>query len=59
MGHHQLALNEPDMSPTTGVIVGEWFYYIANAQLRSFTQEGKIFPWDQLHDVQIRKIRLN
>lgn len=44
--------------PTTGVIVGDWLYYIGNAQLRSFSPEGIIFPHEKLDDVLILKVKL-
>lgn len=42
--------------PTTGVIVGSDFYYIANSQLQSFTPDGKIFPDEQLEPTTILKL---
>lgn len=44
--------------PTTGEIGGDWYYYIANAQLRSGFKNGKIKPLDQLKDVVILKTKL-
>ena len=44
--------------PTTGVIAGDTFYYIANSQLRAFDQDGNIFPNNQLKDVTILKTEL-
>ncbi|MBI9055211.1 MAG: SMP-30/gluconolactonase/LRE family protein [Bacteroidales bacterium] len=41
--------------PTTGEIVGDEFYYIANAQLRRFNENGKIFPIEKLDSVYILK----
>lgn len=46
------------MFPTTGVVVGNSFYYIANSQLKSFTKDFKIFPLDKLHQVIILKAEL-
>ncbi len=43
--------------PTTGEVAGSEYYYIANAQLRSF-RDGKIFPWDSLDQVLILKANL-
>ncbi len=52
--------NNPDFNiPTTGVIVDNEFYYIANSQLRSYTSPGKIFSDDKLKDVVILKIDLD
>lgn len=44
--------------PTTGVIVGDEFYYIANSQLESFSVDGKIFPQEQLEPTYILKLPL-
>ncbi|MBI2427391.1 MAG: SMP-30/gluconolactonase/LRE family protein [Ignavibacteriales bacterium] len=44
--------------PTTGVIVGGDFYYIANSQLQSFTPDGKIFPDERLEPTYILKLPL-
>ncbi|MBX7150964.1 hypothetical protein K1X84_04950 [bacterium] len=43
---------------TTGEIGGDWYYYIANAQLRSGFDNRKIKPYDQLKDVVILKTKL-
>ncbi|MEI9808739.1 MAG: hypothetical protein WDO16_13260 [Bacteroidota bacterium] len=45
-------------SPTTGTIVGKEFYYIANAQVRSFDKDGKIVAYSALEPVVIRRIKL-
>lgn len=44
--------------PTTGTLVGKDFYYIANSQLRSFDENGKIFPPEKLKNVTILKLKL-
>ncbi|MDD8018048.1 MAG: SMP-30/gluconolactonase/LRE family protein [Bacteroidota bacterium] len=44
--------------PTTGVIVGDEFYFIANSQLASFGSDGKIFPMDKLQPTYILKLKL-
>jgi DNA-binding beta-propeller fold protein YncE len=44
--------------PTTGVIVGDDFYFIANSQLGNFDAEGKIFPPEKLEPVYIQKLEL-
>jgi hypothetical protein len=44
--------------PTTGVCVGEEFYYIANSQLRSYNEDHTIFPLDKLKEVVILKTNL-
>jgi sugar lactone lactonase YvrE len=41
--------------PTTGVIVGNTFHYMANTQIRSFNPGGTIFPMDQLEEVVVLK----
>jgi sugar lactone lactonase YvrE len=44
--------------PTTGVPVGNAFYYIANSQLWSFNDDGTIFPLEKLHPIRILKLKL-
>jgi sugar lactone lactonase YvrE len=44
--------------PTTGALVGRDFYYIANSQLRSFDENGKLFPPEKLRNVTILKLML-
>jgi sugar lactone lactonase YvrE len=43
--------------PTTGEVAGTAYYYIANAQLRSF-RDGKILPWDSLDQVLVLRAEL-
>ena len=58
-GAEVLESNLPDfMFPTTGVLVGDDFYYIANAQLRSFESPGRIWPMEKLQEPVIRRIEL-
>jgi len=45
--------------PTTGVIVEDEFYYIANSQMGSFTPDNKIFPMEKLNEVIILKVSLD
>lgn len=50
-------------SATTGEIRGEYYYYIANSQVRSALIWGKngpekIKPFDELKDVVILKVKL-
>ncbi len=45
-------------NPTTGVIVADTFYYIANSQLTSF-ERNKIFSLDKLNEIYILKTRLS
>lgn len=52
--------NHPSMNlPTTGVMAENSFYYIANSQVRSFDEKGKIFPIEKLQPVVILKVRLD
>lgn len=44
--------------PTTGVIVGDDLYYIANSQLQSFDAEGNILPPAMLHAPVVLKLPL-
>jgi sugar lactone lactonase YvrE len=45
--------------PTTGCLVGQTFYYIANSQAYSFNQDGTLFPLDRLKEVVILYIELD
>jgi hypothetical protein len=45
--------------PTTGVIVDNTFYFMANTQLRSFNRDNTIFPMDRLEEVVILKYVLD
>ncbi len=42
--------------PTTGVLVGEELYFIANSQLRSLGADGKYLPVEQLQPVSILRV---
>jgi len=44
--------------PTTGVFVGDWYYYIANPQAYSINSDETLFPPEQLKDVVILKTEL-
>jgi sugar lactone lactonase YvrE len=46
------------MNPTTGVIVGNDLYYIANSQFSSFSR-GKLFPPTRLFETVILRLPLN
>ena len=51
--------NNPDFDmPTTGVIDGKTFYYIANSQINNLDRAGKIQSADQLKDILIFKTKL-
>jgi hypothetical protein len=45
--------------PTTGVITGKHFYYIANSQLRAYDKDGNLFPLNKLDETKILKVKLN
>jgi DNA-binding beta-propeller fold protein YncE len=51
-GHH---LHD---TPTTGVIVGDDFYYVANTRTKSFNKDGTIPPDKQLQPTYILKLPL-
>jgi hypothetical protein len=54
-----LEANHPMMNvPTTGVIVGDEFYYVANAQFGSFEKDGSLFPLERLFEPVILKVNL-
>jgi sugar lactone lactonase YvrE len=54
-----LQINHPTfVLPTTGVVAGDSFYYIANSQLRSFDEKGNIFPDDKLQETIILKVKV-
>lgn len=46
-------------NPTTGVIVNDEFYYIANSQLRSFNANGSVWPLEDLEEIYILKAKLD
>ncbi len=47
------------MNPTTGVLVGNELYYIANAQFGSFNEDGTIWPMERLYEPVILKVRID
>jgi sugar lactone lactonase YvrE len=54
-----LDANLPDHDiPTTGVVVGDGYYYIANSQLRRFTAPGVAGPAESLQKPVIRRVNL-
>lgn len=55
-----LEANHPlfTMNPTTGTIVGNTFYYIANSQFGSFDAQHRIWPVEQMYEVVILKVPL-
>ncbi len=44
--------------PTTGALVGNEFYFIANSQLRAYDEAGNLFPLSELEETKILKIEL-
>ncbi|MBN2000007.1 SMP-30/gluconolactonase/LRE family protein [candidate division KSB1 bacterium] len=44
--------------PTTGVIVENLFFFIANSQLRSYDERGNLFPLEKLKETKILQIEL-
>ncbi len=44
--------------PTTGTIVNDEFYFIANSQLQNFDKQGNIFPQEKLQPTYILKLKL-
>lgn len=45
--------------PTTGAIAEDAFYYIANAQLRAFGPDDRIFPLERLQETVVLRARLD
>ena len=55
-----LEVGHPMMDqPTTGTIIEDEFYYVANAQFDSFNTDGTLFPMEKLYEVCVLKINLN
>ncbi len=60
IGKRKLDILNPLFSmPTTGEIAGDRYFYIANAQIRSFNQSGKIWSLDKLKPVRILELNLD
>ena len=54
-----LEANHPSfILPTTGTIVEDAIYVVANAQLRSFDADGNIWPHEKLHPIDIIRVPL-
>lgn len=54
-----LELNHPMMdNPTTGEIIDDHFYYIANAQFGKFDENG-LLPMKKLYEVVVLKLKLD
>ena len=53
-----LATNVPDFDiPTTGAIVDNWFYFIANSQLGNYG-DGMVLDDEKLKEVVVMKVPL-
>jgi len=58
-GYKIIESNNPDFGvPSTGVIDGKTFYYIANSQINNLDRAGKVQNPDQLKDILILKAKL-
>lgn len=59
--HRILESNHPffGMNPTTGTISGSTFYFIANSQFGSFTDDHMIYPMNELYEVVVLKMDLS
>ena len=56
---HLLEVDHPMMNnPTTGVMVKDELFYLANAQFGSFDKEGELFPMTRLYEPLILKIKI-
>lgn len=44
--------------PTTGVVVGDSYYFLANPQLRAFDESHRIWPRERLKDVVVLRLAL-
>ena len=54
-----LEVNHPMMNnPTTGVLVGNELYYVANAQFESFDKNGNLFSIEKLYEPTILKTKI-
>lgn len=45
------------MNPTTGVVVGDELYYVANSQFGSISSTGVLFPPERLFETVILRVR--
>ena len=55
-----LEVNHPMMNnPTTGEIIQDTFYYVANAQFGSFNEDGSLFSPEKLYEVCILQLPLH
>ena len=44
--------------PTTGTLVGDTLYYVANSQLNAVGPDGKFLPADKLRETTVLRVRL-
>jgi len=59
IGYKIIESNNPDFAvPSTGVITGKTFYYIANSQINNLDRTGKVQNPEQLKDILILKTKL-
>lgn len=55
-----LESNHPDYAlPTTGVVVGDEFFYVANTQIDRMGEGGKLTPGAPLRDLILLRLKLN
>ena len=55
-----LESNRPDYAlPTTGVVVGDELFYVANTQIDRMGAEGKIRPGAELRDLILLRLKIN
>jgi len=45
------------MNPTTGVVVGDELFYVANSQFVSVSPSGVLFPPERLFETVILRVR--
>ncbi len=54
-----LEVNHPMMDyPTTGELVADEFYYVANSQFGKFNKDGSLFSMDKLYQPVVLKLKL-
>ncbi|MEO9484739.1 MAG: SMP-30/gluconolactonase/LRE family protein [Ekhidna sp.] len=59
MQEKELDINHPAMDhPTTGVLIDNEFYYVANAQFEKVNEDGSLPPMHELSEPTILKLKL-
>jgi len=54
-----LEFNNPLIEiPATGVVVADWFYFMANTQLEKFDNDGRLPPLEALKETKVLKLKL-